>query len=607
MKKLNLILLTTVSMLSMQFANAQLAIPTCPIKFGNVEFTSSSPFGDKICPALSSLKTAANGLGSDVSKKIEEVKRDMEQFSKVTLDGVINEEAVERYNASVKSVENIKDALINFVKDKECGVPGAMKALETSFIRFKDDIKTVGEISGKFVDALGKLKPVLTEALNVAEQVKQIANSINSQTPAVKQHYEVIKKAVDGIIADVTALSKLDANKLLTTGKDLVTGLVPYVGSCAACATSLGVAIAGIGETAGGVGGGTAASETGVGALIGAIVAAVGTVQTTVSSALSSAPCGYVFAEADKVVDYINDLKNFIEAVSTLASSIGEHSQKVIEASQALVELGKALGTENAPRVEAIKKSFITIANNITDAVQVIEDEVAPKASKFLGNKIQQLSSDVIQLQTCYIKMQDALGFMGSEVKDAASNFGPAVLQMVDANKLVDNVKEQLSKAKDAAVSEMQKKWTAVDKSRDAFIRTLLGSKPTDLGAVIQHLPSLVMKIDDVVKDGKDLAGDVGNLVLSAMDAGKRGFLNQINTSGNSAKAKFDNVSKAAKEMLKEIAIEKAKSSARAKNRQVTLNNFATKTGSKKQVNTIASVQKFKGLKLQVSTLVVAK
>jgi hypothetical protein len=583
-------------------------IPTCPLKVGNTEvYSRNSILGDKVCPALSSLQTAASNLGNSVETKLNEITGSVQQFTSTILDGAINQDAIDKYNSAVNLIEGIKTELMNMAKDKNCGIPAVYTAMETSFKRTGEDIKAISDISGKFVNALGKLKPILNEAKNVVEQTSQILASIKVKTPELQKHIDVLEGAVNGIIADLTELTKLDATTFIETGKTLATGLVPYVGNCGMCAAAIATAITGMGEVGGGAAGGTAASETGIGAAIGAVVAAVGTVQTTVGSVLSSVPCKYVFDNTNNLIQYLKDLEEFVESVSKLATSIGKHSQKVIDASKALVEIGKVLGTENAPRIESIRKSFVNIAGDITETVQVIEDEVAPRVTKFIGNKIQQLSSDVIQLQTCYIKMQETFGWMTNDVKNAALNFGQAVTGMVDVGRVVDNIKTQLGKVKDEAIKEIKKRWSDLNEDKNRFITALMGSKPNDLSAVAAHVLTLIPNIDDLINMGKNLVSAVTGLIGSSVEAGKRTFVTQINQQAQTAKDTYNSIKNKSKSAATEIAFEKIKNESIVKIRRSSLNNLMAKTGNTKTIKPMIPVQAFKNLKLQVSNMVLVK
>jgi hypothetical protein len=169
--------------------------------------------------------------------------------------------------------------------------------------------------------------------------------------------------------------------------------------------------------------------------------------------------------------------------------------------------------------------------------------------------------------------MDESLGFMTNSLKDGLEDFGTAVTTMVDVTQVVDNLKKQLDNAKTEAETSLKNSWKKVDDKRDAFFKELLGDKPGDLGAVAAHFLTLGGKIGELVSKGSQLAGAVTALVGKAVDAGKEGFLTNINTAAASAKTKYTAVNQKSMALAIAIAKEKAKSTARQKAREGSIKN----------------------------------
>lgn len=596
MKKLTKLKTAILSMVLCSSLNAQ--VPTCPIKINGAEVYSANSFlGDKICPVLQNAKTIANGLGSSVTQKINELKTDMDRFRDVTLNDAVNEAAVAKYNAALGQIDNIRNAIGNFIKDAECGVPGAMNALKGSFVQAGTDIAAMGTIAAGFVDAFKKLGAVLPEVVKISSNVVQIGSSVQTKTPQMQEQFTKITAALEAIKKDLESLMKNDPAKMINTGVNLATGVVPYMANCAACATTLSTSIAGIGTAAAGLGGGTATSETGVGAAVGGGATAVGLVASAVSSAVSSVPCQAVFEKSNEVMGYIKDVNEFITAVANTAESLTGNAEKVANASAAIQELGKLLAAESKPKLDDIQKSLVSISETFSVVAGDIQKNVVPKISALVGNKVQQISQNVVQLQRCYNKMEDALGFMTNSLKEGIVDFSGAVTTMVDVNQVVNNLKNQLANAKTEAETSLKNSWKTVDDKRDVFFKELLGDKPADLGAVAAHFLTLGGKIGELITKGSNLASAVTSLISKAVNAGKEGFLTNINAFTASAKTKYTAVNDKSKSLAITIAKEKAKSEARLKAREASIKNSQTVLTQIKPVLTIKPLTGITSLK----------
>jgi hypothetical protein len=554
--------------------NTHAQIPNCPLRVGNAEvYSSSSVLGDKICPLLNSASVFTTSLGSTVTNKLNEVKADMEQFKNVTLQGAINEDAVEKFNSSIVQLKAITTDLTGFLKDAECGVPGAMDALKNKFLQSIKAVSDLAEITVAFGDALKKLAPVLPEVINIGNKVVEISTSVNNQTPEMKNHFTKLSKAIETIEKDLGKLMKNDPVKLITTGSTIVTGVVPYLGECAACATTLVTSISGLSTAAAGAGGGTATSETGVGAIVGGSATIVGLVASATSSALSSIPCTAVFEKSNQVMKYIKDIEGFVNAISSTSESISKKAEAIIEASEAINEIGKTLSQENKPKLQAIHSSLIAIANTLSDAATVIQNTVLPKVNTLLGNRVQQISNDVLQLQYCYNKLGGTFGYMTNNLKEGILDFVPAVTQMVDAEQIITNLSAQLVNAKNSAEASMRTNWNTLNERRVTFSNALLGNQPTDLGKVALHLAGLITRVDELVQTGANLSSSIASMVTNAINTGKQGFLTNINTNKSNAEAAYTSISSKAKALKISIAKEKAASAAKAKARELIYNN----------------------------------
>jgi hypothetical protein len=563
-----------VSIFLVNTTNSYAQIPTCPIKVGNTElYSSTSLLGDKICPLLNTSSTMLNGLGSSVNSKLNELRLDMDRFKNVTLEGAINTDAVNQYNASVLQLKSISTELLNFLKDAECGVPGAMDALKDKFVQSIKAIADIGSIATSFGNSFAKLSPIVPEIITIGSKAMEISSSVSNQTPEMRTQFETLTKSIKAIQTDLEKLMKNDPVKLITTGSTIVTGVVPYLGECAACATALGTSIAGLGAAVGGTGGGVASSETGVGAIVGGSATLVGLIATATSTTLSSAPCDAVIKKSGEVVTYVQDIQDFVNAVSNTTVSISKNAEKIIEASKAINEIGKTLGEENRPRLVAIKTSLTAIANTFSNVAGELERDVNKKIGLLIGDKVRQIANDVNQLQVCYDKLGTTFGYMTNNLKEGILDFVPAVAQMVDADQIIANLSSQLANAKISAEASMRNSWSSLNNRRIEFSTALFGSQPNDPTKVAAHLLTLVARVDELVQTGTNLSSSITNMLLNAANAGKQGFLTSINANKNSAQSNYAAVKEKAKALAIAIAKAKAVSKAEANARALKIQN----------------------------------
>jgi hypothetical protein len=598
------IFLTSSMIAFVAFKSTNAQIPTCPLKVGDKEVYSNSSFlSDKICPLLSTAKTITTGLGNSVTAKLNEVKADMEQFKNVTLEGAINADAVARYNNAIAQLNNISAEVTAFLNDAECGIPGAMDALKTKFIQAGQDVGALASIAVSYGDALKRMAPVLPEIINIGKKAAEISTSVINQTPEMQTQFAKLTKAITAIQKDLEKLMKNDPVKLISTGTNIVTGVVPYLGECTACAAALKTSIEGLGTAAAGAGGGTVTSASGGGAAVGGVAALVGSVAAAGGTALSSVSCEAVLSKSGEVLTYIKDIENFVMAVANTAENLSKNAENIIEASEAIAEIGKTLSKENLPKLQSIQTSLVSIANTVSDVADVIEHTVAKKIATLMGDKVRQIANDVLQLQRCYNKLGETFGYMTNDLKEGILDFVPAVTNMVDAEQIINNLKTQLSQAKTAAEAAMRTKWTDLNESKESFITALLGSDPTDMGKVGLHFLSLASKIDNIIKTGNELTTKVTNLVASAATAGKQGFLSSINTNKSNANEKYNYIKARALALAINIAKQKAASETAAKVRQASYKNAQNIAAQIKPVLTIKPLMNTIQLKSKVAKL----
>jgi methyl-accepting chemotaxis protein len=556
-------------------------VPKCPIIInGTTLYDKNSFFADEICPILKNLDKIADGLGNSVTHVVNQVKKDVDAFGKVTLNDAIDEDAIVAYRNGVQSIQNIKKDLKQMLLDVECGVPGAMKALENKIKQFGTDVLQLIDIAKRFGQTAVKLTPVITETISITANVASITASIATETPTIKKNIIAIKDAVESITKSMKSISDLNPATLVTSTTALVTGLVPYIGSCSSCAGTIATAISGIGEAAGGTGGGAAASETVVGALVGAAVTAIGSLQSIIATVASSLPCQAMAAQTAELGANINNIVSFVNTVSSLISSISDNVDKIVEASNALIELGKTLGKENESKCIAVKNSFVNIAKIFGETANSFKTDIAPMLNNFAEQKLTAFTNDVKQLKRCYDKITDEMGDVAKEAFEGGKNLLEASVTMVKVDKVIDNLKNQFEEAADAAGNAATKQWNKLNKNRDDLIRTVLGDKPTDFGAVALHLPTLVGSIGDIFTKAKNLAENVIDLVTESIKAGKEGFLNQINTNTTIAKDHYKLIKRNSKKYMMDIAMAKIKAETRAKVKAASERNNAQKNGT---------------------------
>lgn len=539
-------------------------VPTCPINLSPFpEYNKNSLLGDKVCPALSNLDKVVDGLSSNANKKIDEVKKELENFRKDIMDDVVNNKALEKFESAKGFAEKAKNDLLNLIKDKECGAPAAWNGMQRSFEQTGKDLAALATIAAKAGSTLTKLEPAFPELIKIAQSVADIATSINNQSPDIKKQFDALKAAVTAIVNDLKEIQKLDIAKAVKSGTGVATGLAPYVASCATCAGSTAAAIAGIAETAGGAAGGTAASETGIGAGIGAAVAVLGGGQTAAATLASTPTCAYMTANATKLGDYLDDLTTFINAVASITTSLSDNAEEVIKASKALTEIAKVLGKENEPNVKKIQQSMTLIADAINNTANGFEKDVTPLMVKFTNEKVKQIAEDAKQINKCYGKLTAAVGWITNDVVNGTKQLVTAAAGIVDVQKLTENIKKQFDNALTAATAETRELWNKLNANRDKLMRALLGDKPADPGAVAAHVITLGSKIDDIIKTAGTLAGNVGSFVSDVANNLAKASNSQINSLAKQIAAKQKEVEDVSRDIA--IAMAKAKASAQAK------------------------------------------
>ena len=243
----------------------------------------------------------------------------------------------------------------------------------------------------------------------------------------------------------------------------------------------------------------------------------------------------------------------------------------MIKASKALAEIGKALGKENEPAVKKIQENLVNIAAAMGNTADGIEKNVTPLIVKFTDAKVRQISADAQQINKCFDKVMDAVAWISKDVIDGVKGLSTAALTLVNVDKLTDNLKKQFDNTMAAAANETKTAFNKLADGKNKLMKTLLGDKPNDMGAVAGHVVTLGGKINDIIKTASDLAGDVGSMIGDVVSNLTKGANAQITTMAADIKAKCNSVEKSTRETLMDMAKAKAKYEMEQKARENTL------------------------------------
>jgi hypothetical protein len=566
-------------------------VPTCPIKIGGQEvFTKNSLLGDKICPALGNLDKLADGLGRSVNDKVQDAKNAMEKHTDELLKDVVDKDAIDKLLKSANGIYAIKEDIMDLLKDAECGAPAVYKAMQTSFTRTAEDFTTLFIITKKTMQSLVTLQELVPLQVQILKDVQTIVSSLQNATPEVKQQIDALKKAVEQINKDFEKLANIHPDALIKATQSLATGLVPYLTNCGACAVALGESIKGTTQAIAGIGSGSVTSESGIGALVGIAVAAFGSVEAAIGTLASAPTCAYVTANSDKVISFIKDANAFIQSSVSIINSLASNAENVINASQALITLGKLVVDENKPKIESIQKNLVKTVSVLGATAKELEKEVVPTLNKFVGKKIQQISEDVNQLQKCYYKVLDVAKLVTDDMVNGVKKVSVLATEAVDVKKLVANIDEELKKAVNIAGNEAKEIWNSLNGIKEDMYKNIFGEKPNDAIAVGLHLAALGSKIEGIVNKLGTATSSITNLVSNAMNEGKKALTGDVNKKMNTAKQKYVFINDGAKEFAIKRAKVQAALSAVSKARE----NAAARVEKEimNPINTIASLQK---------------
>lgn len=516
---------------------------------------SVTDFGKSACDALKNVLKLEVDLGKNATKFVTDAKKDMDAFVKVTTDGAINKDAALKFVRARKAANEILTDAKALVNDPKCGTNGAIKGFNQFFADAAQNLTKAGEIAGKIGQAGGAAALAVPELVSALGEVGQLVGDVQKAGTAAEAERKKLENALKGIQQNLVALGSLDLAGAATAGVNLVTGVGPFVGSCALCANAI---IAAIGQAAASLGSTTASTAAcpatgGTECIFGIPVSVVTGIGSALTGAVSAAPCGAALDGATKMNEYVESIKKVVDASVKLAQSFDKNVKDLKAAGDALGQLAQKLPQALKPRIEKIAASIDKAGTALNQGVDIFEADVAPRVEKLTTQLVTQLGTKTKDLIGCWNQMNYTAALMGQDTVDAIGLLADASLNLVDGGQIVQNLQTQGAAAIQAAGSKAQEKWNDVDANYKKVHKDLWGVPPgeVDLGKTIGNLPNL--NIGKIISDVSSYANSVVTLVTSAVDAGKNAFLNRDQLKAQS-KPKFDTAEAKSTSALKEIA-----------------------------------------------------
>ncbi len=492
-------------------------------------------FGNQACDAIEKLHDEQKQLSRSATKMVNDVKRDLTDFTNVTMRGAYNPQSIATYNRVARYPNQLARDVDTVLKHNVCGSAAALRNLKAWFDQQGQNMAMVGGIAQNVGQAIGALGPAVPEALKIAQETGKIAVAAANAGASAKKELDALKRAADTIYADLNKVAALDVTGTVAAGADMAVSVGPFLGNCSACTTAL---IEGITDLSAG-GGATAAGSAscpetapafGGGCWAVAAGIPVGTIGPAVAGLVATPTCTAAAQGGAKLAEYAQKIEKFVTTSVQLAQSLKSSIDNTVRAGQALAQLAQALGKDAQPSLKVIEGSLNRIVETTDQSFDIVSGKVAPATGRLASNLLDQMQRNVSTMFTCYNMYQDLALKMGGDTIKAMAELTAATALLVDGGKVADNVYRQSGRALKAAEDEATERWAKLNRRDKQIYETLWGvpAYQVDLGKTAAHLTTLNLdKIKDIIDDIADLGRDRASAIAASLDAGKRAFLDQ--------------------------------------------------------------------------------
>jgi len=525
--------------------------------------------GNQICDILRDTNVVARRIGAGAQSLQNSAQRDIEAFAKVTFDGAIDQDALNKFNDTNRLLRLIENDVQTFRNDRQCGDKAAMEALEKSFKAEVQQLRLLGEAIGKTADAAAAMAPAAGEAVNIAAEVATLGELAGrSSDNAVKLHRQLYQ-TVESLGKTAAELSKLDVAGAVNAGGAVVTGIAPFITDCAGCAGAIAGAAGSLGGGGTAVAGGTAGCgpSAGGGCAAGAAGGGLGAAGTALSLVLGSPACTGAAAKAAEMGNNVEKVRKFFETVTKLIDTMDKTVKSLEKTSKELALLYKEIGNQAKPSVDRIGASLDKASVALDNGKKILRDQVVPRMQKYVGNRFQIMADQADQLLYCYNNIQRLAGSITGDVVSAAADMGQAAVNIVDAGRVLQNLSRQGVSAISAGRDYASREWKACENEEKALHKALWGVDRGifDPGKTAPHLADLATHPDRIPPIAGRVAGlkaKEANIALKAVDEGKKAYLN-LDQSKSAAGSKFGDAERLASAAARKIAKSKAKAEAK--------------------------------------------
>ncbi|MFN8368974.1 MAG: hypothetical protein U0Y96_17185 [Candidatus Kapaibacterium sp.] len=548
-------------------ATAQIDVPRCPVKVGNVTILDKNTLviGDAACNALKDADRLADALNKGVKKYQDDAELKIRDLNKVMFDDAINKDAIKKFNKAANTWNSMVDDIKDLAEDDQCGVEAQFKSLNSFFNSQMATLKSLSEIVQETGNALTQLKPVASELLKISQELNKIAADAGRKSPKAKEQFDIIKKATDSLMKDFAAIAALDGTKLVKDGTDLATTVGPFITDCATCATALASSVGSLaaGTTATTVGtGGCPESAAAFGGSCWATVAGVPTaaLSVTLGPLVSNAACQNVTGKVTQYQQYYDEINNFVNSAMAISNSIVNNVDDVSKASTALQVLATEFGNDAQSSINSIKQSMDVITDAFEATQKVANDRIAPRVKSVSRRFVRDIAKSIQHVKTCYAMYVSVANQVTPQAIDAAKNLITASATLVNTNKVLDNMADQSQKAVDAASKAAKDRYDNVNDKFRSLHTTLFGQAPVrdftkiDVGKATAAVASLATderKRDRAFDKAEDLVEEINRLVTGAVTAGENAFLGRDRAEKkNSVKQSLTSVNTSAEQAL---------------------------------------------------------
>jgi hypothetical protein len=333
----------------------------CPVEALGVKYDKSSPFGKEICTALTNLNSMTDDLGNNFNGIVNKVQNEIEGFKKTNFPkDQISREAQVKFAIAKAKFKTIEDRIDKLIQDRQCGAPGVYKEMVRLFVNTGQTIKDIHAIGASSFTALKELQPIAARTGEIATELGNLATIVAGKSPQIDTKLTKLIKLVKGLQKDFEKVGDLDIINFTTSITTLATNVGPFLLDCSTCAGTIGTALGGMAAGGTETGGGTAASETGVGALFIPVGAATTGISGVFGTIMATPACKGMAEKSAQIDNYITDVTTFIKVTGELAENISTNTKSVVETSAALMELMQVIGEESKPGVKKIQTKLPT-------------------------------------------------------------------------------------------------------------------------------------------------------------------------------------------------------------------------------------------------------